>query len=52
MVAITYKYRTQLISLLFLSNFISPVFSQSGGSIEELTVLIDKNTESEGVSVQ
>lgn len=44
MIAITNKYRARLISLLFLGIFISPVFSQSDVSIEELTVLIDKDT--------
>ena len=44
MIVITNKYRVRLISLLFLGLFISPVFSQSDISIEELTVLIDKDT--------
>ena len=44
MLAITHKHRTRLIYLLFLGVFISPVFSQSDVSIEELTVLIDKDS--------
>lgn len=41
---ITNKNRSRLISLLLLSNFLSPVFSQSDVSLEELTILIDKDT--------
>jgi len=37
------KYRTRLIHLLFFSVYISPVFSQSEVSIEELTALIDED---------
>lgn len=41
---ITNKNRTRLISLLFISTFLSPVFSQSDVSLDELTILIDKDT--------
>ena len=44
MIVSTNKYRTRLINLLFLGIFTSPVFSQPDVSIEELTVLIDKDT--------